>query len=84
MTEQQERPTIVVDDQEYVIEDLPQEIKELLGLHQEASQMMLGARRQAAIHELAVQNLAKMISEKVKEEPAEAEIVPDESEPDPH
>ena len=78
MTEQQERPSIIVDDQEYVIEDLPQEIKELLGLHQEANQMMLGARRQAAIHELAVQNLSKMITEKVKEEPAEAEIITDE------
>lgn len=78
MTEQQEHPSIVVDGQEYVIEDLPQEIKELLGLYQEANQMMLGARRQAAIHELAVQNLSKMITEKVKEEPAEAEIVPDE------
>lgn len=78
MTEQQERPSIFVDDQEYVIEDLPQEIRELLGLHQEANQMMLTARRQAAIHELAVQNLSKMITEKVKEEPAEAEIVTDE------
>lgn len=77
---EQEQPKIVVDGEQYVIDDLSQEIKDLLGLHQEATQMMIASRRQAAIHELAVQNLGNMISAKVKEEPVEAEIVPDEPE----
>lgn len=77
---EQEQPKIVVDGEEYLVENLSQEIKELLGLHQEATQMMVASRRQAAIHELAVQNLVNMISSKIKEEPVEAELVSDEPE----
>ena len=71
-------PTITIDEVEYVIEDLSGETKELLGLHQEATNKLLDARRKAAIHELAAQSLANLISNSVKEQAAEAELVPDE------
>lgn len=64
MAEEQPK-TITVDDEEYVIDALSNEVKELLSLHAQAEEMMLAARRQAVIHEVAVTNLSNMIANRV-------------------
>lgn len=66
MTEQAEAATITIDDVTYTIDDLSDEVKELLSLHAQANEMMIGARRQAVIHEVSVTNLANLIAQKVK------------------
>ena len=45
MTEQTESQTITIDDVAYSIDDLSDEVKELLSLHAQANDMMVGARR---------------------------------------
>lgn len=62
----QEVQTITIDDVTYPIDDLSGEVKELLSLHAQANEMMIGARRQAIIHEVSVTNLANLIAQKVK------------------
>lgn len=62
----QEVQTITIDDVTYPIDDLSDEVKELLSLHAQANEMMIGARRQAIIHEVSVTNLANLIAQKVK------------------
>lgn len=57
--------TITIDGEDYDIESLSVEIKELISLHAQANDMMIGARRQAIIHEVSVTNLASLISQKV-------------------
>lgn len=66
MTDQTEVQTITIDDVTYPIDDLSDEVKELLSLHAQANEMMIGARRQAIIHEVSVTNLANLIAQKVK------------------
>ena len=66
MTDQTEVQTITIDDVTYPIDDLSDEVKELLSLHSQANDMMIGARRQAIIHEVSVTNLANLIAQKVK------------------
>ena len=66
MTDQPEVQTITIDDVTYPIDDLSDEVKELLSLHSQANDMMIGARRQAIIHEVSVTNLANLIAQKVK------------------
>ena len=73
MTDQPQ--SITIDDVEYLIEDLSDEVKELLSLHGQASEMMIGARRQAIIHEVSVTNLASLIGQKVKESDSEEDVV---------
>lgn len=63
---QEGTPTITVDDQKYDIASLPDEVKELLILHQQAQGAMLNARRDAVIQEIAVTNLANSISARLK------------------
>ncbi len=65
---EQAKPTITVDDETYEIDSLPDNVKELLGLHQEAQDRMLKARREAAIAEVAVNGFVQMISASVKEQ----------------
>lgn len=59
--------TITIDGEEHLIDDLSDEVKELLSLHGQANDMMIGARRQAIIHEVSVTNLASLISQKVND-----------------
>lgn len=61
-----ELQTVTIDDVTYAIEDLSDEVKELLSLHAQANEMMIGARRQAVIHEVSVTNLGALIAQKVK------------------
>ena len=68
MTDGSEVQTVTIDDVEYPIADLSDEVKELLSLHAQANDMMISARRQAVIHEVSVTNLASLISQRVKSE----------------
>lgn len=54
-------PTVTVGDSVYNLSDLSDEVKELLSLHDEAAQIAAKAKREAAIHEIAVANLAALI-----------------------
>jgi hypothetical protein len=65
MNDAAQSQTLIIDGEEYDIESLSGEIKELLSLHAQANDMMIGARRQAIIHEVSVTNLASLISQKV-------------------
>ena len=67
-----EAPKITLRDKEYLISELSNAVNELLSLHGEAHDKMLKARRQAAIYEIASQNLAHMVANKVEAEEAEA------------
>lgn len=68
MTEEtKEAPMITIKDKTYNIEELSDKTKELLSLHEQAMQMAVGAKRQAAIHDLSVQSLVKMVEESVEE-----------------
>ncbi len=68
MTEEtKETPMITIKDKTYNIEELSDKTKELLSLHEQALQMAVGAKRQAAIHDLSVQSLVKMVEESVEE-----------------
>jgi len=68
MTEDtKETPMITIKDKTYNIEELSDKTKELLSLYEQASQMSVGAKRQAAIHDLSVQSLVKMVEESVDE-----------------
>ena len=81
-SETEEPVKLVVDDVEYDLEDLSDEVKELLSLHQQAVQMAVSAKRQAAIHDLSVAGLSEMITTKIKESEldiAEGEIIEEES-----
>ncbi len=71
--EKKEEPTLTIGDKTYKISDLSDKTKDLLSLHEQAMQMAVGAKRQAAIHDLSVQSLAKLVEESVKE--PEAEVV---------
>ena len=73
MTEGVQVQTVTIDDVEYSIADLSDEVKEMLSLHAQANEMMVGARRQAVIHEVSVTNLASLISQRVKSETSDDE-----------
>jgi|TARA_R100000149_G_C5870525_1_gene134569 hypothetical protein len=62
----QEEPKIVVNEKEYLINDLSDEVKELVSLWDQARNMSINAKRQAAIHDLSVQSLSKMVEEKLE------------------
>jgi hypothetical protein len=66
MSEQTE-PTVTVGNKTYEISDLSAEVREMLSLHEQAVQMAVTAKRQAAIHDLAVANIASMVEKALKE-----------------
>lgn len=73
---------LVIDNVEYDLDSLSDEVKELLSLHQQAVQMAVSAKRQAAIHDLSVAGLSEMITAKIQApepEIAEGEIIGEES-----
>jgi hypothetical protein len=65
--------TVTIGEKQYEIAKLSNEVKELLSLHAQAQDMMITARRQAAIHELAAVNLANMIKGRVEAEDKNAD-----------
>lgn len=58
--------TVTIGEKQYEIAKLSNEVKELLSLHAQAQEMMINARRQAAIHELALVNIANIIKSRVE------------------
>lgn len=60
-------PTVMVGNKSYNISDLSDEIKDLLSLHDEAQEKAVKAKREAAIHEIAVANLANLIEQELSE-----------------
>jgi hypothetical protein len=68
--------TVTIGEKQYAVSELSNEVKELLSLHAQAQEMMIGARRQAVIHEVSVVNLANMIKSRVEAQ-ADAEHKPD-------
>jgi len=71
---QEGNPTITVDDLEYDLASLPDEVKELLMLHQQAQGAMLNARRESLIQEIAVNNIASSISARLKALEEESDV----------
>ena len=59
--------TITIGEKTYPVAGLSDQVKEMLSLHQQASEMAIGAKRQAVIHDLAVANIASMIEKAVSE-----------------
>ena len=74
MSEQENTPKIIVDDVEYPIDSVSDEVKELLSLHQEAQATMIESRKRALIQEAAIANLVQLIKQKI-EQPPEGELV---------
>ena len=62
-----EEPTLTVGDTTYPVSELSDEIKEMLSLHEQATQMAVAAKRQAVIHDLSVQKIASMIEKALTE-----------------
>tara|TARA_R110002012_G_scaffold296215_1_gene493435 strand:- start:321 stop:551 length:231 start_codon:yes stop_codon:yes gene_type:complete len=65
--EQQAEPTLTIGETTYPVSTLSDEVKEMLSLHEQAMQMAIAAKRQAAIHDLAVANIASHIEKAVQE-----------------
>lgn len=70
MTEQNqaEEATVTIGDTTYPISELSDQVKELISLHEQALQMTIAAKRQAAIHEMSVSNIAALVEKAVSEE----------------
>ena len=66
-TNDQAEQTITINDTVYPVSELSDEVKEMLSLHQQAQEMSIGAKRQATIHDLSVENLAARIEQAVGE-----------------
>lgn len=60
-------PTVTVGNKSYNISELSDEIKDLLSLHDEAQENAIKAKREAAINEIAVANLANLIEKELTE-----------------
>ena len=65
--EEQAEPTLTIGETTYPVSTLSDEVKEMLSLHEQAMQMAIAAKRQAAIHDLAVANIASHIEKAVQE-----------------
>ena len=72
-TNDQAEQTITINDTIYPVSELSDESKELLSLHEQATQMAVQAKRQATIHDLSIENLEARIGKSV--EVVEAEVV---------
>ena len=66
MTEQAE-PTLTIGETTYVVSELSDEVREMLSLHQQATEMSVSAKRQATIHDLSVESVASRIEQAVGE-----------------
>lgn len=68
VSEEEAEATLTVGEKTYAVADLSDEVKELLGLHAQAAEMANAAKRQAVIHDLAVQNIVSLIETKLDED----------------
>ena len=75
MTDVQEKPTLVFEDQNYVIEDLSDKAQYIVGQLQDLAQQANASRARLDQIEVARAGFTDMLREELKEAPAEAEVV---------
>lgn len=77
MTDVQEKPTLVFDDNNYVIEDLSEKAQYLVGQLQDLAQQGNSTRARLDQIEVARVGFTDMLREELAAEPAEGEVVPE-------
>ena len=77
MTDVQEKPTLVFDDNNYVIEDLSEKAQYLVGQLQDLAQQGSATRARLDQIEVARSGFTDMLREELAAEPAEGEVVED-------
>ena len=75
MTDVQEKPTLVFDDNNYVIEDLSEKAQYLVGQLQDLAQQGSATRARLDQIEVARSGFTEMLREELAEAPAEGEVV---------
>lgn len=75
MTDVQEKPTLVFDDNNYVIEDLSEKAQYLVGQLQDLAQQANASRARLDQIEVARSGFTEMLREELAEAPAEGEVV---------
>ena len=75
MTDVQEKPTLVFDDNNYVIEDLSEKAQYLVGQLQDLAQQGNATRARLDQIEVARSGFTDMLREELAEAPAEGEVV---------
>ena len=71
----QEKPTLVFDDNNYVIEDLSEKAQYIVGQLQDLAQQGNASRARLDQIEVARNGFTEMLREELTEEPAEGEVV---------
>lgn len=74
-TDVQEKPTLVFDDNNYVIEDLSEKAQYLVGQLQDLAQQGNATRARLDQIEVARNGFTEMLREELTAEPAEADVV---------
>lgn len=77
MTDIQEKPTLVFDDNNYVIEDLSEKAQYIVGQLQDLAQQGNATRARLDQIEVARSGFTNMLREELAAEPAEGEVVPE-------
>ena len=75
MTDVQEKPTLVFDDNNYVIEDLSEKAQYIVGQLQDLAQQANASRARLDQIEVARSGFTEMLREELAEAPAEGEVV---------
>ena len=75
MTDVQEKPTLVFDDNNYVIEDLSEKAQYIVSQLQDLAQQANAQRARLDQIEVARAGFTDMLREELAEEPAEGEVV---------
>jgi len=75
MTDIQQKPTLVFDDNNYVIEDLSDKAQYLVGQLQDLAQQANATRARLDQLEVARNGFTELLREELAQTPAEAEVV---------
>jgi len=75
MTDIQQKPTLVFDDNNYVIEDLSDKAQYLVGQLQDLAQQANATRARLDQLEVARNGFTELLREELTQTPAEAEVV---------
>ena len=75
MTDVQEKPTLIFDDNNYVIEDLSEKAQYIVGQLQDLAQQGNATRARLDQIEVARSGFTEMLREELAAEPAEGEVV---------
>ena len=77
MTDVQEKPTLVFDDNNYGFEDLSEKAQYIVGQLQDLAQQGNATRARLDQIEVARSGFTEMLREELAAEPAEGEVVPE-------